>query len=44
MSEQSINSFSELNSDSHGLNTQNTVMTDALNVTLTTKGEDQLLL
>lgn len=41
---QSVNTFTELNTDSHPLNTKPTVMTDALNATLTTKGENQLIL
>lgn len=41
---QSINTFTELNSDSHAVNTSNRVMTDAINATLTTKGENQLIL
>lgn len=41
---QTVNIFTELNSDSHNINTQPNVMTDALNATLTTKGENQLIL
>jgi hypothetical protein len=40
----SVNTFTELNTDSHPVNTQPTVMTDAINATLTTKGENQLIL
>jgi len=40
----SVNTFSELNTDSHPVNTQPNVMTDAINATLTTKGENQLIL
>ena len=40
----SINSFSELNTDAHPVNTKPTVMTDAVNATLTTRGENQLIL
>lgn len=41
---QSVNTFTELNSDSHPVNTSNKVMTDAVNATLTTRGENQLIL
>jgi len=40
---QSVNTFTELNSDSHPLNTKPNVMTDAVNATLTTRGENQLI-
>ncbi len=40
---QSVNVLSELNSDAHPLNTADNVMVDALNLTLTTKGENQLI-
>lgn len=40
----SINNFSELNTDSHPVNTKPSVMTDAINASLTTKGENQLIL
>ena len=41
---QSVNTFTELNSDSHPVNTQPNIMTDAINATLTTNGENQLIL
>jgi hypothetical protein len=41
---QAISQFTELNSDSAMVNTKPNVMTDALNATLTTKGENQLIL
>lgn len=41
---QGINVFTELNSDSHPLNTKNNVMSDALNAALTTRGKNQLIL
>jgi hypothetical protein len=41
---QSVNQFTELNTDMHGLNTKSNVMTDAVNAALTTKGENQLIL
>jgi len=41
---QSINTFAELNSDFHPVNTQPNVLTDAINATLTTGGENQLIL
>ena len=41
---QTVNTFTELNSDSHVVNTAPNVMTDAINATLTTKGENQLIL
>ena len=44
MTNSSFNTFSELNTDSHPVNTKNTVMVDAINVALTTKGQNQLML
>jgi hypothetical protein len=41
---QAVNIFTELNTDSHPVNTKPNVMTDAINATLTTKGENQLIL
>jgi len=40
----SINTFGELNTDSHPINTKPSVMTDAINASLTTQGENQLIL
>jgi len=42
--EQSVNQFTELNTDSHPINTKPNVMTDAINAALTTKGKNQLIL
>ena len=41
---ESINTFTELNTDFHAVNTQPTVMSDAVNAALTTRGENQLIL
>lgn len=41
---ESINTFTELNTDFHAVNTQPNVMSDAVNAALTTKGENQLIL
>lgn len=41
---QSVNTFTELNTDTHPVNAPKNIMTDALNATLTTKGENQLIL
>jgi len=44
MSESAFNTFTELNTDTHALNAKNTVMVDAINAALTTKGHNQLIL
>lgn len=44
MQNRSQNTFTELNTDSHKLNTRPNVMVDAINATLTTKGKNQLIL
>jgi len=44
MMDQSVNTFTELNTDSHPVNTKPNVMTDAINATLTTRGKNQLIL
>jgi len=44
MTNSSFNIFTELNTDSHPVNTKNTVMVDAINVALTTRGQNQLIL
>ena len=40
----STNTFTELNTDFHPINSKPNVMTDAVNATLTTKGGNQLIL
>ena len=42
--QESVNTFTELNTDSHPVNTTPNVMVDAINATLTTKGKNQLIL
>ena len=44
MRNSSYNIFSELNTDVSALNAKNTMMVDAINATLTTTGENQLIL
>jgi len=44
MPEQTSNGFNELITDLHLYNTPNTVMTDAINATVTTDGENQFIL
>jgi len=44
MRNSTFNTFSELNSDTHPVNTKNSLMSDAINVALTTKGHNQLIL
>ena len=44
MSQETNNSFTELNTDLHPYNTPPTVMTDAVNATITTDGENQFIL
>jgi hypothetical protein len=41
---ESINTFTELNTDFHAVNTKPNVMSDAVNAALTTRGENQLIL
>jgi hypothetical protein len=42
--EQSVNTFTKLVTDSHPLNTQRDIMTDAINCTTTTNGQNQMIL
>src|SRR5690606_32431753 len=44
MQQQSVNTFTKLNADSAVINTEPKVLTDAVNATLTTRGENQLIL
>ena len=44
MSNSTFNTFTELNTDTHPLNTKNDVMVDAINAALTTDGSNQLIL